>query len=544
MNDFETLLDTPKKKGLQAQSTELRLALKEFERAFVEDHGRKPKQTDIKNDLVIAAKYKKYQKLQDVLAGKTLYEKLLEASPQKKNKKRHDRVDSALGSNPQRRRTLEETPRKNNKAWTDVGLSPVSLKPVLLDVIGPTPHRDGKVLGLFDLLQNSVSEKNCATPSASARKRKIEELYSDTPARRLPLKVIQTPSHRSGKTQGDILEFLAGTPQKSTEGQEYGKHSRTPQSDGKRFALSQLFATPSTQRFLFTSKEELGTARKTSIGDKPPERTPQREPNKTGLDATPAYLKRSTSFKDRLLSATAAPKASQSLRPASPSKPIGPPTLRHFRSSTSNIFRTIDLRRPAQQPIDNAENDDDLEALRELEGETPRGDVLVEDSQFGLPAGASSDVDGEVPRTLIKPYKKKGQKRTTKKSNIRPATQKKASEPKFVAADDSDQSAEESDADNIVDETQFPDADDDGSAFSGSDVEAISAQKGREGKSKNESDGKGAREVKGKDNAKRKQPGMINPNAQSHLNFRSLKIKNKNSKAKGAGRNRFGRSRR
>lgn len=338
MNDFETLLDTPKKKGLQAQSTELRLALKEFERSFVEDHGRKPKQTDIKNDLVIAAKYKRYQKVQDVLVGKTSYEKLFEELPQKKTKKQHERVDSTLGSSPQRRRTLEETPQKKNQARKDASLSPESLRPVLLDVIGPTPHRDGKVLGLFDLLQNSVSEKDCATPTASARKRKIEELYLDTPARRLPLKVIQTPSHRSGKQQGDILEFLAGTPQKSTEGQNYGKHSRTPQSDAKRFALNQLFATPSTQRFLFTAEVESGTARKTSLGDLPLGRTPQREANKTGLDATPTYLKRSTSFKDRLLSATAAPKANQPLPLASPSKPVGPPTLRHFRSSTSNIF--------------------------------------------------------------------------------------------------------------------------------------------------------------------------------------------------------------
>jgi DNA replication regulator SLD2 len=42
------------------------------------------------------------------------------------------------------------------------------------------------------------------------------------------------------------------------------------------------------------------------------------------------------------------------------------------------------------------------------------------------------------------------------------------------------------------------------------------------------------------DKAKQKKRPTINPNAVSHQNFRSLKIRNKNSKAKG-GRGRFGR---
>ena len=46
--------------------------------------------------------------------------------------------------------------------------------------------------------------------------------------------------------------------------------------------------------------------------------------------------------------------------------------------------------------------------------------------------------------------------------------------------------------------------------------------------------------------AKVKSGGTINPNAHSHMNFRSLKIRNKNSKAKGGGRfgGRFGKGRR
>ncbi|KAJ9650171.1 hypothetical protein H2198_010519 [Neophaeococcomyces mojaviensis] len=542
MYEAGILIDTPKKTSLRTQSTELRTALKEFERTFTEDHGRKPKQTDIKNDLTIAAKYKKYQRVQDVLAGKIAYEKLLEASPQKSSKKRYSRVDSGLGSSPQKRKGLQATPRKNSR---DTAFSPTSPKVSLLNAIGPTPHRDGKVLGLFDLLQNSVSKEDSVTPSLSTRKRKIEELYSDTPARRSPLTVIQTPSQRSSRKQGDILEFLSGTPQKAFEGPSYEKHSRTPQSDGKKFVLSQLFVTPSTQRFLFPT-EESRTTKKTPLRSSALELTPQREPDKTGLDATPTYLRRSTSFKDRLLSVTAPSGAANDLSMVPASKRVGPPTLRHFRSSAANIFKTTNIPEPVRGPADERnDHDDDLEALREMEGQTTRGNLLVEDSQFGVPAGGLSDDNGQVLPVTIKPYKKKGQKRTTKKTNIRPVTQKKATEPKFVAADDSDEDAKESDADEIVDETQLMDSDG-GSDFAVSDIEAGSSQKkkkmtmmSKSGERKTTSS-----DAKGREKASKRQPGTINPNAQSHMNYRSLKIKNKSSRAKGAGRSKFGRGRR
>lgn len=546
----EPLLDSPKRARLNVQFTELRAALKTFERTFAEQNGRKPKQNDIKNDSSIAAKYKQYHKVQDVLVGKLAYEKLYATKPLRKSKDRaHSRQDSGVGSSPRAQQwSLQETPRKSSQPFEldpyDVP-NTASPNPMLMNAIGPTPHRDGKVLGLFDLLQRSGSGKSsAATPSSSARKRKIDELYQDTPARRSPLKVIQTPSHRSGKKQGDLLQFLGETPRKSS-GEGIGKHSRTPQSEGKRFQLSQFFATPSTQRFLF-SGDDGGATKETPLRDTVLGRTPQKQIDTAGLDATPTYLKRSTSFKDRLLSATQTPTAPDFAKPNPTTKRIGPPTLKHFRSSTCNILTMSDVqpRQPKQRQQlggqgDDDVHDDDLEALRDLEGQDQSPHVLVEDSQLNIQLPASGDEEDSQP---IRPYKKKGQKRTTRKSTIRPISRAKPSaQPKFVAADGFDGEEDEDNKNEKVEETRLMSDDEPGSDFDGSANEedvAESKAKRREEKASKESTK--APKTAGKS---KKQAGMINPNAQSHTNYRSLKIKNKNSKAKGAGRGRFGRGR-
>jgi len=542
----ERLLDSPKRAHLQAQSSELRAALKTFEWTFAEQNGRKPKQNDIKNNPSIAAKYKQYHKVQDVLVGRLAYEKLYGTKPQRKSKSKvHSRQDSGVGSSPRApQSSLQETPRKSSHPFEldpyDVPKT-ASPKPVLMNAIGPTPHRDGKVLGLFDLLQGPGSgTKSAATPSSSARKRRIDELYQDTPARRSPLKAIQTPSHRSGKKQEDLLQFLGETPQKSS-GEYIGKHSRTPQSESKRFELSQFFATPSTQRFLFSS-EDGGATKRTPRRDTVLGRTPQKQLDLAGLDTTPTYLRRSTSFRDRLLSATQTPTAPDFARPNPAIKRIGPPTLKHFRSSTSNILTMSDIQ-PRQQlgePDDDELHDDDLEALRELEGEDQSPHVLVEDSQLNMELPASGD---EAVLHPIRPYKKKGQKRTTKKSTIRPVAHVRPSaQPKFVAADGFDEEEHRTDQDERVAKTRYIPDDEQASDFDHSAVEEdvakpkVSTKKGSAPKESTR-----AAETAGKP---KKQAGMINPNAQSHTNYRSLKIKGKSSNVKSAGRGKFGRGRR
>ena len=65
------LLDTPKRTALAAHSTSLRVALKEWEKDFADAHnGAKPGKDDIRSDRCISAKYKEYNRVRDVLAGK------------------------------------------------------------------------------------------------------------------------------------------------------------------------------------------------------------------------------------------------------------------------------------------------------------------------------------------------------------------------------------------------------------------------------------------------------------------------------------------
>ena len=562
MDNEPSLLDTPKCLSIQSQASQIRIDLKDFERTFVEQNGRKPKQSDIKQNAEVAAKYKQYQRLQDVLSGRLEWDKLKPDTNETQNRKKiraHSRQDSGVGTSP-RRRSAHATPRKRDRRRDNEGFEQEDERPFLANAIGPTPHRDGRAVGLFDLLPHSGSG-NCAaaTPSSSARKRKIEELYEDTPAKttRSPLAVIQTPSRRREQVldrhQGDLLNYLSGTPQKSSLIHNC-KHSRTPQSDGRKFQLSQFFATPSTQRFLFPV-EEVPSAKKTPLRDLVlgSDVTPQREPDATALDETPKYLCRSTSFKDRLVAAIQPAVASSTSKPVFPVKRIGPPTLRHFRSSTSHVLKLSDFhdQPKAQQPqiqerADDQDgcddHDDDLEALRELEddnaGQAGRPRVLVEDSQLNLNPGSSSEPEvlvdelATIDQLVRKPYKKKGQKRTTRKASIRVAAttpKKQHSEPNFVDGNAS--------ADELVDETHFTDDND----FYDDQTDAGADDPDRERKKKV----KRAAENRDKDKAKgKKKAGMINPNAQSHMNYKSLKIKNKQSKAKGAGRGKFGRGRR
>lgn len=575
MAEVTTLLDTPKKQNLKLQSTTLRATLKDFERTFTETHGHKPSQTDVKKDATITAKYKEYQRIQDVLKGKLAYEKLNDTKPTRHAsfKSKISRTDSGIGSSPKKEsREVLLTPKKSRKLGQrhaeaeheheggDEDEAEV-LQSVMLTAIGPTPHRDGKVLGLFDLLSRSGSSN---TPS-TARKRKVDELFEDTPiSRRAPLCVIQTPSGRThtGKrtSSGDLLEFLSGTPVKQYSHESTRKFSRTPQSEGKKFHLSQFFATPETARVLFRVPEETAAILEAENTDDAGENnekqqvmrdsndTPRKGLDTSGLDATPTYLKRSTSFKDRLLSASMAPGASLSMETRRTPATGGPPILRSFRSSTSNVLKDIDIEavkksvKAQSQPLSLPQRDstchqqieddydDEMDVLRELETEQQyhhngSPEVLVEDSQLPLDFDDNeySDIEN-VPVSnedqTVKPYKKKGQKRTTKRSNIRPAvSSKQVKENHFVAAD------------GVLSEDEDEDFIKEAENLSEDEFNDEQTKKRQMASSEKQKRGKG------------KQAGMINPNAQSHTNYQRLKIRGKNSRATGASKGKFGRRR-
>lgn len=137
-----------------------------------------------------------------------------------------------------------------------------------------------------------------------------------------------------------------------------------------------------------------------------------------------------------------------------------------IRLPRKSLVRGLSSVVASLRKLEEEQLDDDLEALHEIESgslppkekpkPTPREDILVEDSQVhNLPLGgfddeARYDSPDEDQRDRngqpLRVYKKKGQKRTTRRVNMKPTWAKRPA-----------QSAEDpqgSDSDDVVEETQ------------------------------------------------------------------------------------------
>lgn len=581
MAESVALLDTPKRKSLQSQADTLRVALKEYERTFAAEHdGRKPSRDEIKANKAAAGDYKQYQVIRDILAGKRDLE-ALKTPKRRTTRNRHERTDSAISLTPHRPR-INSTPVKAHIHPNDLDPydAPSSISPrVLPTAIGPTPRRDGTVLGIFDLLSNSSSRKSSqATPSS--RKRKIDVLDETTVYAEPGQSVIaQTPSQKRRVSTNKVGDGWPGSTPRSSLATGKRNHSKTPISEGKKFMLNHFFATPSAVRFAGMI-EEAETSQnpvesKTPLRDLvlgiSPRKDNDMEMNaRAHMDATPPYLRRSFSFKERLLSASGEPKpASKSVRRSLSGN------LRHVSSfpkplsqiiAENQQFQQEEEERLQRQREEEGDNEDDLDALREIEGNGVS--VLVEDSQVvGGSHGTVLDEDTNADRPLPK-WKKKGQKRTTRRVIMRPVKMR-PTVPRKAAREDTDEdnetpqdASEEIEHTSHIEETQLLDdeleQDSDMEYLDEEDAEAVADpdfDDSRAPKSKIKPKSKKAVEAPdpSKPLGKPRQPKKdsqdalgdsrkINPNAYSHMNFRSLKIKNKNSKAKKGGR--FGRGRR
>ena len=560
------LLDSPHRASLNTRSTSLRTSIKEWERSFAAAHdGKKPTKNDIKANGNIAAKYKEFQKLGDVLAGKLGIEAL--QTPRKKQKP--DTV---------RRRLYDVTPRKasisildSHPSQVDPYDAPPSATPKrFLSAIGPTPQRDGKVLGLFDLLSNSGgSHGSKTTPGSNNKKRKVSAL-TETDGN----VVAQTPSRKRDALNEDILQHLGSTNETPASAEK--KFGRTPASDSKKFMLSHFFATPSAMRYA----DVVG-----DIATKDAERTPLRD-IVLGLDSaeklkdqagnfhdtTPVFLRRSHSFKERLVSAKP---GKQAVSPSAIRKV--PSALRRYKSGPKPFSQIMyDLQNTSTQKSQLADDDDyndeedndAMEAMRETENA-----VQVRETQ----QQELSDFEGQGESDLddLKPvpgkekiWKKKGQKRTTKRSNMKPARVKQAKAPKFVAAEESE------DEESRIEETQIQSAtvgaarshlsDDDLQApellepeqlLGGPEDSPDSFRPNENHEAPEHIPGPTNLHQKAKLSTEKEEPHAfkpkkssraptINPNAISHQNFKTLKIRSKTAKAAGAGgRGKFTRKR-
>ncbi|KAL8825866.1 MAG: hypothetical protein Q9191_004152 [Dirinaria sp. TL-2023a] len=507
-----SILETPQSKTPPPESQRLRLELKEWEKAFATAHGgRKAGREDIKEHPEIAHKYKIYSKLRANLENHNTSSKLKkrDISPSRIQQADHTPLKGQKVSQPVHPRTLDpcDSPHSSHGP-----------APQLRTCIGPTPQKDGRVLGLFDLLSPPINSHN-------------------TPTKRTSLSVL-CPNALETPTKHRLID---GVNQENSTEPIVNKPLRSPISSSKR-AYLETFLTPSARRMVKQC-------------------TPASKSKLDGLssDETPMFLRRDSQR------AWLEPQPQSGNIDDEVEKTISwSPLSVHKRPKLA--ARGLSMLVKGLRDIEDEKLDEELALMREIEFEAneptgltatrERSNPMVEDSQLSEmplgPDGAGSSDEGHSDfkdegsgrdGKTLKVWKKKGQKRTTRKTNIKPSNTKWKPEPEWKADEEADGAADEP---VLIAETQFlnraavadagppMDERDDMAYLEDAARSEVDNHETVNGKLK-VSDAPGRPREKGLQKAKK-----IGPTA--HANFRALKIKNKNSKAKRG--NRFGRARR
>ncbi|KAJ5970763.1 uncharacterized protein N7479_000681 [Penicillium vulpinum] len=425
-----------------AQAINLRAELKTWEKAFASANGgRKAGRDDIKQSADIAAKYKEYSRLKALEASLSRRENSQQEPYDSHSKKRkHASPPGQDGTH------LQVTPRKSSRglfatpnnrvkhhhpAQLDPYDSPSTLRrlfsptthqqglpaPSPLKVaIGPTPQRDGKTLGLFDML--SESGGSSGMPSSTRKANNLAAAFR-TPSKRRPVNT--------------ILE----APEEEAQ-QETPRLARTPASETKQFYLANLFATPTTMRYAaIVEAEDDADAQKRNLLNPAPELSPQE-----AQSGTPSFLRRSNSG-----------------RYPPPSAKHDGPGLSPIVSRKPQRFASKGLTHLVQGLRDMEEDrmEDDWDVMREMEEEAEAqeaANIQVEDSQ-----GPDKN----------RKYKKKGQKRTTRRVTMRPVIHQP--KPKSNPASATNEDWDYEDDVTAVAETQQPTVASDGWDDVPSDIE-------------------------------------------------------------------------
>ncbi|EED15335.1 conserved hypothetical protein [Talaromyces stipitatus ATCC 10500] len=408
------------------QLNSLRAELKQWEKAFADANGgRKAGRHDIKQDPSIAAKYKTYGRLRALEESSASTQNVggQEKTPSESNHRTkrkitevNDTADNKFTPRKAPRGTF--TPSRNtanphHPATIDPYDSPSTFRRLfspsthrqlqqpsplpLKTAIGPTPQRNGKILGLFDML--SASGGSTATPSAN-RIATLDHAIAQTPSRRKPApKLDDIPESADNEKEEDEYEL------KNLMG-------RTPASSSKKMYLERLFATPTTLRFATMMEEE----------DNQPQRILyQKAETGTQTDVkhplgseTPSFLRRWNS--GRYVS------SSNDNDPANPFSPVG---VRKFQRYNGKRLTALVQ---GLRDMENERMEDDWDILNEIEAErngpalgiAGEGEnVQVGDSQMPQVDAGDENLNGG------KVWKKKGQKRTTRLVKMKPVMQVK-----------------------------------------------------------------------------------------------------------------------
>ncbi|KAK7513108.1 DNA replication/checkpoint protein [Phyllosticta citriasiana] len=516
-SDFSTLCDS------------LKLQLKAWEKTFAAAHGRKPGRADIKAAGDIAQKYKEYNRIRDLLTGQAQ-----PSSPKRRGDahttdsqtptKKAKTTKSFPDATPSRRHGSKEaplaTPSKHHGSQEEAQEAPLSATKIFNDsymrsLLGPTPQKDGYVLGIFDLLPS-------ATPS------KERSILGDI-----------APNHATPRKQhlnDDSEDVWSG---------RRARFGRTPMSEGKRHFLDQFMSTPLKRK---RDQEEQPT------------------PSSKGME-TPAFLRRDWR-----------PVEPQAFGPESPKMPKKPRIFMRTISTLIQERRkenAEDERKAAEAQRAEAlehevqaadeDHEDEEEAMRELEAEQATISSSTKNTARRLftsqvptqttpqlpemhlgadgetyPSEDEEDEEQNAAAQETRTWKKRGAKRQTRRIIMRPvhARAKPQSQLETIPSEDesdatcvaethlNDNALAKNSSDTIVQE-DTPEHDGDGTDTAPSKPAAVNTNK----KDANDKDGvvkRAARKI----------------SATAHANFRALKIKNKNSKAKGAGGRGWGRNRR
>ncbi|PYI33646.1 hypothetical protein BP00DRAFT_391864 [Aspergillus indologenus CBS 114.80] len=575
-------------------STDLRAELKEWERAFADANGgRKAERSDIKQVPEIAAKYKEYSRLKALETSSTSHPPSRPTENARHHSKKKRKHASPHGpSDPSHNLNTPRKKTDNGGAWAGAGagagafetpsrkttstahpaevdpydspsvlrrlFSPSTHLSPLKAAIGPTPQRDGKALGLFDLL--SESGGSTATPSA-ARIASLTDANVRTPSRRAKTRkmkrgTMDTIAEEEGEGEAD-----GEGGEDSGDDEESSRLGRTPTSSGKKWMLSTLFATPTTWRYatMMDDGSNTGTALAGGVAaaGEGAEGGPAKATQEPNGSETPSFLRRSTSGRYDTSDITGG------LSPMA------------TRKRPQFVGKGLSALVKGLRDMEEEQMEDDMDVLREIEAEqAAMMDAQVADSQAAAAENESAPV-----------WKKKGQKRTTRKVRMKPvvATSRQSAPelPSFsdgeeeeggedagpdggvtavretqqlVAPGPLDRShTEVSDLDDLdslhtMSEPDLSDFDPDydegpqprekSKSFSEKMKEAIAAGKPPATGTPEKPPVRPQTQAK---DPEPKQPRARKVNPEAHANYRSLKIRNKNFKGRGGGR--FGRRR-
>jgi len=461
-------------KLLESQVAALKHELKLWESTFAAAHGgRKPSREDIKTDAMIREKYRQYDQLRRTTSlARTKPVTPSRAKPCRREKSREQNVLQERSGNE-----VSLTPQqaiKNTTSLEAIDEEGQELEPTpsfIRCALGPTPQKDGQVLGIFDVALS-------ATPS---------KRITSVPGGLEAAAVSVTPGKSSAVVPA-LDPTLSATPQSSSKHRFLDAFTRTP----LKRKYEDEHRTPSTAKRLF---------------------------------ATPVFLRRSCSL---------ATIDEESTAGGLPFKKRGN-FVRSLSSIIQGLRRQEEERMEDEWDIMNeieAEQRGELVQEKPASPKVMIEDTRTVEMPLGpdqAPKGSDEDIETEKNDEGKKPWKKKGLKRQTKRVKMRPVLHKpkKASE----LQDDDDERGDQ----DIASETQTVakfghDASEQvDENLEGSEYEEENQEQQRSLAMPAGKQSKAAKTDKPDPKASKK------VSATAHPNYRALKIKNKNSKANGRG---------